>query len=330
VLDAEALEEFKSRVVWALGEDSRAVEMEIVSQSNAGDLAQIVDTLIDFNDADFVVGSYDVATKLADAQTRRDIPGGIVAVFTGTHGANATRFLGIIKADIYTAYKKTENPQTNEISLELVKEALLTPATKLYKTAGFFERPNLDQDIEDLNEKWEVYVSDYQVNPVAGKEAAKYFYSIFLGCNHPASSAKTTREFYTHTTEYIRELDVDEDRRTNLYNGLNSYLKATVSVTASTRDFAEQYLEPEHHDNYRNYMVDQGVPNTAFAKDLAHIEKQLNKRIVKFRRKIKITAPSDVFEEMVEIEEIDGERDETGAIPKWTRVTIKDSVLDQE
>ena len=144
----------------------------------------------------------------------------------------------------------------------------------------------------------------------------------------------SSKNYYDSTRYIFPSLRVCEPCsyvvRTDLYNSLNVYLKATVSNTASIRGFADDYLEPEHHDNYKNYLSDKGVPTTAFTKDLAHIEKQLQKRTVKFRRSIKITAPADVFAEMVDIEEFEGDTDESGNTPTWTRVTVKDRVLDQE
>ncbi|MEW8063936.1 MAG: hypothetical protein AB2797_12525, partial [Candidatus Thiodiazotropha sp.] len=70
-----AMEEFKSRVKDALGDGSKAVEMEIVNQET-NDLPILVDKIVDQDDEAFAVSSYDIAKKLTDAQQTKSIPGG--------------------------------------------------------------------------------------------------------------------------------------------------------------------------------------------------------------------------------------------------------------
>ena len=45
---------------------------------------------------------------------------------------------------------------------------------------------------------------------------------------------------------------------------------------------------------------------------------------------IKLTAPADQFENYVRIESIDGDADEHGNVPKWTKITVRDHIRDQE
>jgi len=151
------------RVTDALGEGSNAVQMEIVNQEHSA-LPHIVDTIISQDDATFAVSSYDIAKNLTDAQQTRSIPGGIIVVFTGTQGSRNKRFLGIIKAEVHSGYEKETNDTTGEISLKFVEELLLTPGTRLYKTAGFFEKANADGTSANLNDRWAVMVSDSQIN----------------------------------------------------------------------------------------------------------------------------------------------------------------------
>lgn len=181
--EQSAMGEFKSRVKDAIGEGSKAVQMEIVNQG-VNDLPALVDSIIIQNDDEFAVSSYDIAKKLTDAQQSKAIPGGIVVVFSGTQGSQSKKFLGIIKAEVHSGYEKEVNQVTNEISLKFVEELLLTPGTRLYKTAAFFEKSDIEGDLDDLNSKWAVMVSDYQISKADGKAAAQYFYSDFLGCGY--------------------------------------------------------------------------------------------------------------------------------------------------
>lgn len=324
-----AMEGFVTRVRDALGEDSNAVQMQIFSQ-NEGDLPRLVDNIMELSEEDFAPSSYDFALKLASAQQKRSIPGGIVVVFTGRQGASPKRFLGIIKAEVHSGYEKVVDPKTNEISLEFVEELLLTPGTKLYKTAAFFENAHYGDDAEDLNEKWTVMVSDYQISKADGKAAAKYFYSDFLGCGYPETSARTTKRFYDSATEFISDLDISASEKSNLLNALTTYLKVEKSPTISSSDFANKYFDGDTQDDFRSFMDDSGVPTSAFTKDIEHIESKLKFRKVTFGGNIKFSAPSDVFAQKVAIESIEGDVDESGQATEWTKIIVKDRVVQQE
>lgn len=327
--DSSAMSAFKSRVVDALGEDSKAVQMHILNQ-DASDLPMIVDKIVELSDADFAVASYEIAKKLAKAQHRKSIPGGIVVVFSGTQGVPAKKFLGIIKAEVHSGYEKIVDSATKEISLKFVEELLLTPGTKLYKTAAFFEKNSYSSPVTDLNDKWAVLISDYQISQADGKVAAQYFFSDFLGCGYPESSARTTKLFYEKASKFIEKLEVSPEKKSDFLNALTTYLKVGASSTISSNEFASTYFEPDTQDFFKTYMEDQGLPTTAFTKDIAHVESQLKFRRVNFPRNIRLVAPADVFKNSVIIETINGELDASGSPKEWTRITIKDKISHQE
>jgi hypothetical protein len=327
--DSSAMEEFKSRVRDALGEGSKAVQMQIINQG-AGDLPEIVEKIISQDDQSFAVSSYDIAKKLTDAQQRKSIPGGILVVFTGRQGPLQKRFLGVIKAEIHSAYEKKIDSKTQEISLKFVQEVLLTPGTRLYKTAAFYEIGDLSELGQDLNEKWAVMVSDYQISQTDGKAAAQYFYSDFLGFGYPKTSARTTKKFYEATSSFIDHLNISPEKKSDLYNALTTYLKVNTSSTITPSEFSANYFDIDTQDSFNVYMDDAGLPTTSFTKDNAHIESKLKFRKVNFSKNVKITAPSDVFENYIVIESIEGDPDESGTPQVWTKVIVKDRITGQE
>lgn len=327
--DFSAMEAFKSRVRDALGSGSKAVQMEIVNQEPR-DMPSLVDKMINQDNDSFAISSYDIAKKLADVQHMKSIPGGIVVVFSGEQGQPSKKFLGVIKAEIHNGYEKLINEKTNEISLKFVEEVLLTPGTRLYKTAGFFEKTESDTDGSDLNSKWAVMISDFQISKVDGKAAAQYFYSDFLGCGYPETSARTTKQFYETTSSFIASLKISEAGKSDLLNALTTYLKVETSPTASTSEFASKYFDLDTQDLFTDYAEQTGLPTTAFTKDLAHIESRLRFRSVNFSSRVKITAPADTFKKLIIIEAIDGDPDESGTPAEWTRITVKDKISQQE
>lgn len=331
--EVSAMNEFKSRVRDALGDDSKAVQMEIVNQGPR-DLVSLIDTMSEQNDDDFAVSSYDIATKLTEAQQRKSIPGGIVVVFQGKQGHPASDFLGVIKAEVHSGYQKEQDPKTKEISLKFVEEVLLTPGQRLYKTTAFFKKPNHVNEAgkdEDMNEKWSVMVSDYQISKADGKAAAEYFYSDFVGCGYPQTSARTTKHFFDATREFIQDMDTSVEEKYDLFNALTTYLKVDTSSSISASDFAEKYFEDiDTQDEYVAHIKALDLPTTSFTKDIKHIESSLKIRKVNFGGKVKLTAPSDAFLDLVSIETIDGEPDESGGVKEWTKIIIKDRVINQE
>lgn len=327
--EQSAMQEFQYRVKDAIGDGSKAVPMEIVNQ-DVNDLPTLIDHLIDKEKKEFAISSYDIAKKLTDAQQSRSIPGGIVVVFSGTQGSQSKRFLGIIKAEVHSGYEKEIDASTNEISLKFVEELLLTPGTRLYKTAGFFEKAEFDGVSKNLNDKWAVVVSDYQISKAEGKAAAQYFYSDFLGCGYPETSARTTKVFFESTKKFISEMDATEEEKSGLLNALITYLKVDTSSTISSSEFSEKYFgDVDVQDTFTNYMRDAGLPDSAFTKDVEYIENKLKYRKINFRSNVKITAPSEAFMNLITIESIEGDRDESGSPAEWTKVIIKDSIVEQ-
>jgi len=328
--DQSAMEAFKTRVKDALGDGSKAVQMEIVNQES-NDLPTLINQMIVQEDDTFPASSYDIAKKLTDAQQTKSIPGGIVVVFSGSQGHPAKKFLGIIKAEVHSGYEKEVDKKTNEISLKFVEEILLTPGTRLYKTAGFFEKANYDEHSSDLNDKWTVMVSDYQINKADGKAAAQYFYSDFLGCGYPQTSARTTKQFHESTSLFIDKLNVPAPEKSNLLNALTTYLKVDTSSTISASEFASKYFDDiDTQDAYTSHMKDSGLPDNAFTKDIEHIESKLQFRKVNFGGNVKITAPSETFKDLITIETIEGDLDESGTPAEWTKIIIKNRITKQE
>jgi len=328
--EQSAMEEFKSRVKDALGEGSKAVQMKVVNQE-VNDLPTLINKMVKQDNEAFAISSYDIAKKLNDAQQTKSIPGGIVVVFSGTQGSQSMKFLGIIKAEVHSGYEKNINQETNEISLKFVEELLLTPGTRLYKTAGFFEKIVSDENNSNLNNKWVIMVSDYQISKAEGKAAAQYFYADFLGCGYPETSARTTKTFYKATRSFILNMGVPEEKKSNFLTALTTYLKVDTSSTISSSEFAKKYFDNiDIQDTFTSYMRESGLPNHAFTKDIEHIESKLQFRKINFRSKVKITAPAEAFNDLITIETIEGSPDESGCPAKWTKVIIKDRIVELE
>lgn len=328
--DDIAMGSFVQRVIDALGEGSRAVQMEILKQ-DVNDLPKLVDKMIDDSNQDFIVSSFDIAKKLTDAQRTKSISGGIVAIFTGTQGYPAKKFLGIIKAEIYNGYQKEKDKTTNKISLKFIEELLLTPSSKLYKTVAYFEKDGYDPASTELNDKWAVMISDNQITQTDGKAAAQYFYSDFAGCGYPQTSARTTKQFYEATKEFITALNYPVEKQNDLLNALTTFLKVDTSSTVDPIIFATNYFDDVAiQDNFKAHLEERGLPATAFTKDIEHIKTKLQFRKVVFNNNVKIIASPESFDNDVIITPFEGDKDEAGIPKQWTQIIVKDRINPQE
>lgn len=327
--DDAAMDSFKSRVTEAIGQGSKAVQMKISNESRQS-TAEISTSLSGLEVDEFITVTAILANKLTDVQHSRNIPGGILVVFTGTYGGLNKKITGIMKADIYSGYEKETDPQTQKISLKYIKELLLTPTSKLYKTAAFLEKAEAVESEEySLNNEWDVYINDTQVS---GKEkaGANYFVSDFLGFEYLESSARTTKLFFKEARKFILDSSLDQDQKSDLLNALVTYIKVDNSQSISCREFGDTYFEDEMCDDFCAYLYSKEVPNVAFTKDIELIRTELKTRKIKFGNNVSISAPAEAFEDYLEIESFEAVNVGLANGPIWTRITIKDEIKSQE
>lgn len=323
-LQGNALDAFRERVVAAMGRTDRCVQMDIMAGCP---MIPIADDIVgSATDAQFLERSRQVADALADAQTRRDLPGGIVVVFSGTVGVPERRFFAVIKAETHNGFIR-ERDARGRLGLRFLDKLLLTPQTKLYKIGMYIEAaPG-----QEGEERWRAFIYDDGMSPRDRYGAAQYFYESFLGLAFMESSARETKAFHDLTRSFIAAIDAPQEDKVVLHNALVTYLQGAVSPTVNVRTFADAYFgDNTIHDSYTSFMYDRGFPRNAVNKDLSDIKSALRLRKLVFRKQVRITAPAEVFSDLIRIEAIEGDRQADGSRARWTRVTIKDEIASQE
>lgn len=161
--------------------------------------------------------------------------------------------------------------------------------------------------------------------------AAQYFYEGFLGLQFPSNSAFQTKQFHALTKDFIRNSNVNSEKKIDLLNALTTYLKTDQAATIQVDVFSQNYLvDAALQDAYTMYMGQKNFPAHAIHKDLSEVQSQLRLRKLMFGHDIKFTAPADQFANYVRIEAIDGDPDEHGNVPKWTKITVRDHIRNQE
>jgi hypothetical protein len=256
--------------------------------------------LLELDESQFIDLSKKIPEKLTQAQTSRKIPGGIVVLFTGKIGLQNYRYVGIIKAEIHSGFSlDTEN---GKLLLRYLSELLLTPQQKLYKIGMFIEKEK-GELIDNVRTSLDflVYIYDHNLTRNETQSAAQYFYQAFLGCSVSPSDKKLTKDFFTFTKEYIDSLSVDDDEKLDLNSGLYSYLKVEKTNTIKASEFAERYIPVEKRDDYVNFIEEKGIPLRGITKDLGYLKYKLKRRKLSFSSSVKIIAPSDNFDSLVQI-----------------------------
>jgi hypothetical protein len=320
-LAVDAMDALRDRVTTATGSQSQSMDMTIAKFGTGSATALARDLHDAASDADFVSISRGVADRLADAQLSRAIPGGILAVFTGTAGVPATPLVGYIKAELHGGFRTSTN-----LTIEYIKTLFMTPQTKLYKI-GLFSHSGAA--VAPLPAGWSAAVYDSLLSAARPEGAAQYFFEVFLGLELPKSASRMTRKFWEGTQSFIHSVNIPEEKKADLLTGLYSYLKVDQAQTVGISAFADAYLETSMHTPYRNHMIAEDFPTIAVAKDLSELTNKLRRRRLRFSRNVQLVAPADAFADLITLETINdhGAVDEAGA---WTRIIVKDRIRDQE
>lgn len=318
LLDQEGKAELAARIVEAIGKDSKSVEMQI-SNIDEGSVYNYVKNILDnIDDANFISKSQNIARNLARAQSSRNLPGGILVVIEGTTGLSSSKYVAIIKAELQGGFQKSQNN-----TIEYVKDLLLTPQQKLYKIGVFMEKDSILQRF---------FVFDFNMSQAQENGMAVYFYNNFLGCSILHTDKYFTNKFYFETKKFIDESKIfSDDEVFDLHTHLYSYLKSQ-STTINIGEFANEYInDVEKRDTYSKYMsdnIEEGF-NRSITKDISDIKSKLKMRKLIFTNRVKISAPSDEFEENVQVLREEEREDGSGIVNTILSIAGKISKLDQ-
>lgn len=328
-LPPDGLGEFQQRILQSVGKKSSSIEMEISNPTENATFQYILEFLqAEANDSSnkaetsFIDNSKKIAYKLASSYSTRRIPGGIVIIFSGTMGIHNNRFIGIIKAEKQTGFSLIDSDE--EMLLNFLTDLLLTPNQKLYKIALYIENTLLEYSDIDSNtaNNFKIYLYDKNMSLNDTTKAALYFYQTFLGCSIKQSDKKYTLDFYEATKRFINTSSLDDEKKVDCINALHTYLKVDNSSIIHASQFAEDYLpDAQTKNNYVNFIEEQGIPTRAITKDIEFIRNRLSTRKLNFSSKVRISAPSEQFDDLVKVTKGDSGQ---------TIVSIKGVILEQQ
>jgi hypothetical protein len=315
-LDADAMAALKLRSTDALS--AKSIQMRI-AKYGADSFLAAAETMVGADDGAFLAGSQMLATKLSEAQLHRSIPGGMLTVFDGTVGAAATPFLCVIKAETQSGFNRTRHRGRNVV--EFMKNLFLTPAVRLYKLGIVLQ----DDGKAERPDGWRAFVYDSNISPGNREAAALYFYDGFLGCELPSDAPYETAKFFDLTKTFVRESDLDGDKKRDLIDSLHVFVRDDQTPTFTASEFAERYMPPDLRDDFSQYMERKRFTPNAVVRDISEMGKRLERRRFKFGSDIELSASPEALKQKITMETIDGAPVD-GATPKWTRITIRQAL----
>lgn len=319
-LGKDGLMALRDRVSKAMSSDSKSVEMRISDQSERSAFAFACEAITS-SPEQFLEISRTITAKLADAQSARNIPGGIVVVMRGTVGMGEKRrkFVGVIKAEMHAGFAK--DGREGEPTIRYLTELLLTPHQKLHKI-GMFICDGVPQESpkDTMLEDFTTYVFDSYMGGAEITTAANYFYERFLGCAAASSARKLTRDFYNASKEFINSAIGDDEQKVAAVSALHVYLRSN-SELIHPPDFAKEHFPSDLVQSYIDHLDQNNVPARAITKDTSAIKHHLRIRRLNFTNDIRILGPAERFSELVSIAE---------RSPEGTMVMIRGALTGQQ
>ncbi|MBE2168773.1 MULTISPECIES: nucleoid-associated protein [unclassified Cobetia] len=318
-LDPIGQEKLQQRISSVLGNGSHSLQMDIAQNSEVSCFHNAV-KLLGSNDAGFISQSAALAELHTAAHTSQKWPGGTLIIIDGTAGAANKRCLFIIKAEQQAGF--VEKEVDNKVVMEYLENLILTPQAKLYKVGVFVEVITQDRAEDAGNiDGFEAYVFDNNITAKDDRKAARYFYSGFLGLRVPENSEQLTRNFYEYTKNFINDSDMSVEDKVDLQQALHTYLKTDQKTTIQSSDFAESYMLEEYKDDYCHYLTGKNFPAQAILKDTSLIKRKLQHRKMSFSTSVRVIAPAESFDEMVQVLEVTDD---------YTKIQIHGTLTEQE
>ncbi|WP_370388853.1 nucleoid-associated protein [Snodgrassella alvi] len=317
-LSNEAKTSLESRITNALGNKSHGIEMTIRETDDNSFFNIAANALFD-SDSEFIIKTSMLAQNLSKAQLSVNTPGGILIIAKGHVGEDDKRFIIVIKAEPQSGFQTSDND--DNISLEYIKDLLLTDAQRLYKIGFLVEETNQSRTKLHVS-NFRAFLFDHLLTSIDTKKAGSYFYYNFLGMSIAESSKKLTQNFFEFTKNFIDNSGMTDDEKIDTHEALRVMLK-NQDAMISVHDFAKQNLSVEYQNQYEKFMEKKNFPSNSVIKDTEYIKKRLNtRRKYCFSNNVIISTPSNKTEEYLSLKELEDQ--------KYTQITIKGLLQKQE
>jgi len=179
----------------------------------------------------------------------------------------------------------TENVSGKKtFAMSVLDNLVLTEGTRLFKTAMFLRAGNEDNDFRST-------ACDSQLHVTASDDIAR-FWLRFLGCTFTVEPRVATQRFFDSSLRFINEAVTDPVHKNDIYDHLQSQLKAERK-TFSPRAFIEEYVLEDYRQAFLEHLESDRVPMASFTKDLSDIRGRLRHLAYITARGARVSVPAE-------------------------------------
>lgn len=282
------LDTLKQRIRTAFSKSKRFFKLEIAKTDN-NSFYGYSRTIKSSNNEQFLEISKSISDLLAMSHNKRTIPAGLLLILDGY--ISSRHFIIVIKAELQEAF--TIKELNNQKLIELVNDLFLSPAKDFYKIGFIIEDTN---ELTPPNDIYSCYM--YDDNFSSGKrDLAEYFYNDFLGFQTNRNDKLITKNFREDIFRFIETNVASFDDKRGLKSAVNTLYRENITGIINPQEFAEIHF-PEDLLRLFGSEVGSNYPNS-FTKDLALVEKNLNRGQVKLVNNLTIAGPQDAIDNVL-------------------------------
>ena len=243
-----------------------------------------------FNRKRFIEGSRELAKYLFEQHTKATSPG-LLCVIDAASASNSAIVLMKLERERGAQLELSGMEGEKTFNMSVLNDLVLTDGTRLFKSAMFIRTGTGDDDFK-------LQACEGQYNVFSSDDIAK-FWMRFLGCGFVIEPRVATQRFFESTLEFISDVITEPTVKADIYDHLQSQMKAKARNFAP-QTFIQEYVPEEYQEPYREHLHAANIPLTQFRKDVADIEKSLERKLYKTKKGGVITVPADV-EDFIEI-----------------------------
>jgi nucleoid-associated protein YejK len=277
------------RIQSAFSKASKAFELRIENTANDSFFGYVLG-INKMTSDEFVNQSQEIATLLAESQTKPNIPGGFLIVIDAYDDLTKKSVAIAIKADQQEVLKYSNG------KIEVLEKVFLSQAQKLFKIGVIFEQNHSSEDISRAGNFRGILFDDQ----FYAEKPAEYFFKDFLGFSIDENDKIQNLKFYKETEKFIKTFIKDYEQQVVLIRLLKSYIVDNKTALINPTDFSTQLLsDPKLLNKYNSDVVHQ-LPSS-FSRNPTLIKSPLSNRKIAFKHNIKVSGPEDNFDSYVQV-----------------------------
>jgi 37-kD nucleoid-associated bacterial protein len=282
---------FQEKIVKSLDRRALDVEIDSTSESRAPDCIAAI--LADVDGEQFVSTSQELANILYQSQTGSSPPG-LLAVLKLDLGGRPGIAITKLEKDEGTRVNMVTLDTGRTLSVEFIRELMLTGKTRVFKVGVF----GVDPETEEIEGR----VSDEQ-QTVAGVHIAYFFLQRFLGCRLTQLPEVMTERYLAAAEQFMNSALPSSEEKASFHLALVADL-ISQEATLRPEAFAKKQLKTERRAAFVAAIEAAEVPTTAFPKNTSRIEPTLKRMQWTFEGGTTVLSPANQVGDLVTVESL--------------------------